>query len=260
MLFLIATPIGNLADITFRAVETLKSVDYILCEDTRRSSILLKSYAIKKPLKSFHKFNEKKWEDTVVSDLKKGNNIALISDAGTPVISDPGQRLVARCHAERLSVTSLPGPSAPIVALSLAGFETDCFQFIGFLSKKAGELKKQLLSALFYPGITVCFESPSRVKKTLELINSLGPAHPIVIARELTKIHEECLRGVAKDFLNKEIRGEVVLIIEGKENVPFDLSPKEHVLWLQKTFDLDKQDAIKIAASLRGVSKKQIYF
>ncbi|MBS0629782.1 MAG: 16S rRNA (cytidine(1402)-2'-O)-methyltransferase [Verrucomicrobia bacterium] len=259
MLFLVATPIGNLSDITYRAVETLKSVDYILCEDTRKSGILLKQYGIEKPLKSFHKFSEKKLEEWVLSDLGEGKQIALISDAGTPGISDPGQRLIERCIEQKLPFTSLPGPSAPIVALSLSGFKMDRFQFSGFLSKKASERKTALIDALFYPGVSIFFESPERVHKTLEEIAQLGPDHQVAVVREMTKIYEECLKGKAIELLNAQIRGEVVLLIEGHAKIHYTQSPAEHVRELQEQFDLSKQEAIKLAAELRGVPKKELY-
>ena len=178
MLYLVSTPIGNLSDITHRAIETLKSVDYILCEDTRRSSILLKAHGITTHLKSFHKFSEKREEERVVENLKSGKSIALISDAGTPGIADPGQRLVARCRKEGISVTSLPGPSAPIVALTLSGFSMERFQFLGFLPKKTSERKQLLNSMLFYSGVSIFFESPKRIQATLKEIDTL---HHILI-------------------------------------------------------------------------------
>ncbi len=259
MLYLIATPIGNLSDITFRAVETLKSVDYILCEDTRKSAFLLKHYGIEKPLKSFHKFNEKKLEELVVADLREGKKIGLISDAGTPGISDPGQQLIEQCRKHNLPFTSLPGPSAPIVALSLSGFNMDRFQFLGFLSKKASERKASLIDALFYPGVTIFFESPERIHKTLGEIAQLGSEHQVAVVREMTKIYEECLKGKAEELLHANIRGEVVLIIEGHAKINYTQSPAEHVHELQEQFDLSKQEAIKLAAELRGVPKKAVY-
>ncbi len=259
MLYLVATPIGNLADITLRALETLKNVDLILCEDTRQSGILLKKYGIETPMKSFHKFSEKKLEDAIVRDLQAGKKIALISDAGTPGINDPGQKLVERCQREDLKVTSLPGPSAPILALTLAGFVFERFQFVGFLPKKAGERKKVLLDAFFYPGVTVCFESPRRIHKTLEEIAKWGPEQEVAVVREMTKVYEEIMRGKAKRFLASEIRGEVVLVIEGHKKWEVTMPPKEHVSQLQKEYDLTKQEAIKLSAQLRGVSKKKMY-
>ena len=218
MLHLVATPIGNLADITFRAVETLKNVDLILCEDTRTSGILLKKYDIKTPKKSFHLFNEKKMEGSIIQDLKSGKEIALISDAGTPGISDPGQRLIQRCHKEEIAVTSLPGACSPIVALTLTGFEMERFQFLGFLPKRPSKRKKALAEALAYPGATIFFESPHRIKKTLGEIAEMSPDCEIAVVREITKMYEECLLGKASDLLEKEIRGEITLIVNNCQN------------------------------------------
>lgn len=259
MLYLIATPIGNLQDISFRAVETLKQVDLILCEDTRKSGILLKKYGIATPAKSFHKFSEKKFEDGVIQQLKGGKHIALISDAGTPGINDPGQQLVDRCRQEGLQVTSLPGPSSPILALSLSGLSFDRFQFIGFLPKKDNERKLALIDAFFYPGVTVCFESPHRILQTLQDIDRLGPKQELALVREMTKVHEECLRGKAKDLLQKEILGEIVLVIEGNLALSSKIRAKEHVEMLEKEYGLQRQEAIKLAATLRGESKKELY-
>lgn len=258
-IYLIATPIGNLQDITFRAIDTLKQVDFILCEDTRKSKVLLKKYEIDTPLKSYHKFTEKRRQESIIESLHSGKKIALISDAGTPGINDPGQRLVARCHKEKLPVTSVPGPSALITALSLSGFSFERFQFIGFLPKKGAEKKFALIDAFFYPGLTICFESPNRIRQTLELISQIGPDQEIAVVREMTKIHEECLRGKADQLLKKEILGEITIIISGNLKLSSKLDPKEHVEKLQKKYGLQKQEAIKLAAELRGESKKELY-
>jgi 16S rRNA (cytidine1402-2'-O)-methyltransferase len=148
MLYLVATPLGNLKDITLRAIETLKTCDYILCEDTRHSRFLLDEYQIDKPLKSFHQFNEKEMEDKVIADIKNGKEIGLISDAGTPGICDPGEALVQRCYAENLPFTAIPGPSAWVMALALCPFNKDHVQFVGFLPKKEEERKRILASTL----------------------------------------------------------------------------------------------------------------
>ncbi len=259
MLYLVPTPIGNLLDITYRAVETLKSVDLILCEDTRRSSILLQAHGITTHLKSFHKFSERQQEDQIISSLQGGKSIALISDAGTPGVADPGQRLVSRARLEGISVTSLPGASAPLVALSLSGFSMDQFQFVGFLPKKVSERKETLISMLFYPGVTIFFESPNRIQSTLKEIDALGPKHQLAIVREMTKVHEECSQGTAATLLGKEFRGEITVVLEGKQEANYSLSPKEHVEALQEEFGLSKQEAMKLVASLRGISKKTVY-
>ncbi|HRD55161.1 MAG TPA: 16S rRNA (cytidine(1402)-2'-O)-methyltransferase [Parachlamydiaceae bacterium] len=267
MLYLVATPIGNLGDMTFRAVEVLKNVDYILCEDTRHSLFLLKHYDIQKPLKSFHKFNESSKEDFLIEDLKNGKTVALISDAGTPAISDPGERLVKRCHDEEIKVIPIPGASAVITAICASGLNTNHFQFCGFLPKKTKEVKAFLQEILNNTSTAICYESPKRLLNILKEIDILAPERNLTVARELTKKFEEIKRATASQLLqyweNCEIKGEIVLLIEGKKpskETDFDtLSPKEHVQMLQETYNLTKNEAIKMAASLRGVPKRTIY-
>ncbi len=267
MLYLVATPIGNLSDITYRAVEILKSCDYILCEDTRHSLHLLQHYSIQKPLKSFHKFSEASKEDEVITDLKNGRIIALISDAGTPGISDPGTRLVQRCVQEGVTVQSIPGACAAITALSASGLDTDIFQFIGFLPKKKQELRSLLQEIGAYKGTTVCYESPNRLEEVLKTIDELFPDKNLVVARELTKKFEEIQRGNASALLkyweDKDIKGEIVLLIAGQTltDTPDweSLSPEDHVNFLESTYKLSRNEAIKMAASLRGVPKRDIY-
>jgi 16S rRNA (cytidine1402-2'-O)-methyltransferase len=266
LLYLVSTPIGNLSDITFRAIDTLKSCDYILCEDTRHSIRLLQHYEIQKPLKSFHKFSEASKEDEIIEDLKAGKIISLISDAGTPGISDPGTRLVQRCVKEEIPVQAIPGPCAAIAALSSSGLDTDVFQFIGFLPKKKQELRSALQEIGPYKGTTICYESPNRLKEVLETILELFPQKEIVIARELTKKFEEIVRGTAAELLDwadKEIKGEIVLLISGQKDIPLpdwqNLSPEDHVRFLEETYKLSKNEAIKMAATLRGVPKRDIY-
>jgi 16S rRNA (cytidine1402-2'-O)-methyltransferase len=267
MLYVVATPIGNLSDITFRAVETLKSCDYILCEDTRHSSMLLHHYAIKKLLKSFHKFNEAARQEEIIADLKKGLSICLISDAGTPGISDPGEKLIHMCLERGITVTAIPGPSAIITALCSSGLNTSRFQFMGFLPRKAGELKRCLKDALAYPGTTICYESPNRLLDALEQVKELDPIRTLVVARELTKKFEEVKRGNAEDLTaywkNNLVRGEIVLMIsETKEVLSHDwesLTPLQHVELSMQTYRMTRQEAILHVAKLRGVSKRDIY-
>lgn len=268
MLYLVATPIGNLKDITLRALEILKECDYILCEDTRYTAILLKHFEIKKPLESFHKFNEKLKENKIILDLKNGLTVALVSDAGTPGISDPGAKLVQACIQEEIQVTSIPGPCAAVVALSCSGLASDRFQFFGFLPRKAGELKTVLQEILTYPSTTVCYESPHRLLKVLEAIHQLAPERRLVVARELTKKHEELNRGTALEQINhfqsNVLKGEIVLLISGKTDSKQEadwsqLSPEEHVSLLEKEYKLSRQEAIKMAAKIRGVPKREIY-
>ena len=267
MLYLVATPIGNLGDITFRAIETLKSCDYILCEDTRHSSGLLSHYSIHKPLKSYHKFNEAKSVGPVIEDLEAGKQIALISDAGTPGISDPGSLLVQQCIQHEVPVVSIPGPCAAIAALSCSGFNTETFQFIGFLPKKNNELKSSLSTVLTYPGTTICYESPERLMDTLALLHSLAPERPLAVARELTKKFEEIRRGKAFELIEywktHPLKGEIVLLVSGETKNPaadwLDLSPEEHVHYLETAFHLPRKEAIKLAAEQRSVPKRQLY-
>jgi 16S rRNA (cytidine1402-2'-O)-methyltransferase len=221
MLFLISTPIGNLKDITFRALETLQACDYVLCEDTRRTRILLDHYMLKIPLKSFHLFNEATKEKQVIQDLKNGMQIGLVSDAGTPGISDPGQRLVRHCRQEEIPVVPIPGPCAVLAALAASGLETSRFQFFGFLPRKKGKLSKVLNEILGYEGTTVCYESPFRLGETLKLLASLNPERECIVARELTKKFETFTRGSAQTlayFFSKDRpKGEIVLLIAGIE-------------------------------------------
>jgi 16S rRNA (cytidine1402-2'-O)-methyltransferase len=219
MLFLIATPIGNLKDISLRALETLQACDYLLCEDTRHTRILLTHYQLKIPLKSFHLFNEASKEEQVIEDLKNGKKVGLVSDAGTPGISDPGERLVKRCRAEEISVIPIPGPSAAIAALSASGLETGRFQFFGFLPKKKGKLTRLLEEILTYEGTTVCYESPYRLVGTLKILTQLHPERECVVAREITKKFETYRKGSAHTLLEYFSRtppkGEIVLLISG---------------------------------------------
>ena len=224
VLYIVSTPIGNLQDITFRAIETLKTCDYILAEDTRQSIKILNHYAIEKRLVSFHEFNEVLKEDTVIQDLLDGKTIALVSDAGTPLIADPGQKLVKRCIKEGIKVENMPGPCAVICALSVSGLETIPFQFIGFPPRKKGELTTFLKKILDYPGTSIAYESPERIAKTIGSIAALDGTRELVIARELTKKFETLYRGSATSlhpiFSEMRVRGEIVLLISGKKETP----------------------------------------
>lgn len=268
VLYLVATPIGNLSDITYRAIETLKTCDYVLCEDTRHSLTLLRHYEIQKPLKSFHKFNEASREDDIVQDLKQGQRIALISDAGTPGISDPGTKLVQRCVQEDILVTAIPGPCAAVTALSCSGLDTDRFQFYGFLPRKSGELRRTFQEILQYLGTTICYESANRLIETLQNLQELAPNRKVVIARELTKKFEEIRRGTSLELIayftaSDTLKGEIVLLIAGEsEKLVGDwekLTPEEHVTLLQETYNLSRNEAIKMAAETRGMRKRDIY-
>lgn len=264
MLYLVATPIGNLGDITQRGLEVLKNCDYILAEDTRHSKILLNHYEIATPLKSFHQFNEAKREEAIIEDLREGKEVALISDAGTPGIQDPGERLVKRCHEEGLFVTSVGGPSAFLLALIQSGLSTERFQFIGFLPRKEGQLKKALEEALHYPGTSIAYESPNRIVKVLTLLHKMAPGHTIVIFRELSKRYEERLAGSAKwllDHFEKHTpKGEFVLLFEQNSapNVGVGQYEERMRYWVDER-GLSKKEALKELAKEADRPKREIY-
>lgn len=265
VLYLVSTPLGNLKDITLRALEVLKEADLILCEDTRHSKVLLDHYDIKKPLKSYHKFNETAELEKILDLLKQGAKIALITDAGTPCIQDPGALLVSACHQHKVPMTALPGPSALTMALSLCGEIEGPFQFVGFFPKKQQTLKQALLSALEYEGHTCAYVSPHELLDVLEMLSSLEPNRDLFLTKELTKIHETMYVDTAQNLLGllKEIsiKGEFVLIIKkGQQINPYiNLSPADHVEYLETTFNLSKKEALKLAAQQRGVSKRDLY-
>ncbi len=268
MLYLVATPIGNLKDLTFRAIEILNACDLILCEDTRHSLGLLKHYDISKPLRSYHQFNEAASLDKILTELKQGKVLALISDAGTPGVSDPGERLVKACIEAEIPVIPIPGPCAAIAALSCSGLPTHLFQFVGFLPRQKGELRSLLREHLEYKGTTICYEAPHRLHTFLQTLGEMAPHRMLVIARELTKKFEEWKRGTAAELLTHwaephSIKGEIVLLIapsteKGPSNWE-DWSPQEHVDWVQKTFSISLKDAIKIVAEIRLVPKRILY-
>jgi 16S rRNA (cytidine1402-2'-O)-methyltransferase len=218
-LYVVATPIGNLEDITLRAIETLKNVDFIICEDTRVTKFLLNHFGIDKPLIVANAFNESKSIEKIIDKIKSGENAALVSDAGTPSISDPGTRIVNAAIKNEIEIVGIPGANAAILALSISGLPTDAFVFEGFLPQKKGRQKKlQQLSE--EERTIVLYESTYRIKKLLEEINQYMPSRKIVVARELTKKFEETWRGSANEILNdienKNIKGEFVVLIAPK--------------------------------------------
>jgi 16S rRNA (cytidine1402-2'-O)-methyltransferase len=223
MLYVVPTPLGNLEDITLRALRVLKSVEYILCEDTRVSRKLLNHYEIATPLKAYHAHNEHKITDHIIEDLKSAKEIALISDAGTPGISDPGYLLVNACHDHEIPVSCLPGATAIIPALVMSGLPLHAFEFAGFLPQKKGR-KTAWLSLCENLNTTVLYESPHRLIKWLEEANAYcGPERIVCVVREISKIHEEVKRGNVADVLQYYISnpdkcvGEIVIMLSGKK-------------------------------------------
>ena len=217
-LYIVSTPIGNLKDATYRSLELLSDVDLIAAEDTRRTGVLLKHYEIKTPLTSFNSYNQAKKSNRLIARLKEGHDLALVSDAGTPGVSDPLYHLVRAALAERVPMVSLPGPSAVLVALTVSGLQINRFVFEGFLPRKKG--RKKLIEELVQEKRTiVLFESPHRIAKTLnELYQAMGD-RKAVLARELTKIHEEVIRGTLEDLAvvaeEQKLKGEITLVISG---------------------------------------------
>lgn len=272
-IYLVATPIGNLSDISIRAVDTLKNVDIIACEDTRNTIKLLNHFEIKAPLTSYHEYNKIDKAYELCEKVKTGKNIAFVSDAGMPAISDPGYELVDIAYKQGLNVTVIPGASAVVSALAISGISSRRFSFEGFLPSDKNE-KKEILTELSQESRTIIlYEAPHRLLKTLkELFECLGD-RKISIVRELTKLHEEVIRGnlgkIIADYESCDIavRGEYVLVIEGKSLLEKrserqksfeEISIKEH-------FDkyilmgLDKKEAMKAVAKDRGIQKREVY-
>jgi 16S rRNA (cytidine1402-2'-O)-methyltransferase len=217
MLYVVATPIGNLGDITLRALELLKSVDLVAAEDTRRSGMLMKHFGIKKPFISYHEHNEAKRTVELVERLAAGENVALITDAGTPGLSDPGLRLIRECIQRKLSFTIIPGPSSILTALVGSGFSTERFSFRGFLPVKTGRRERELRAAAESDETIIFFESPYRLTKTLAACIDVMPDRQLCIARELTKKFEEFRPGTARElFAHYQAhppKGEIVIVI-----------------------------------------------
>ena len=223
-LYLVSTPIGNLEDITLRALRTLKECDVVAAEDTRRTGLLLKHFQIAKPLLiSYFRFNEAKRSEEIIARLRGGQTVALVTDAGSPGISDPGERVVKAALAAGFRVEAVPGPCALVAALTASGLPTDEFHFIGFLPHKSGQRRKQLQGLKAVAGTLVLYESPYRLEKLLGELGDLFPARPVVLARELTKKFEEFLRGTPAQLLaavrQRPLKGEFVVLVGGQDAI-----------------------------------------
>ena len=270
-LYLCATPIGNLEDITYRVLRTLKEVDLIAAEDTRNSIKLLNHFDIHTPMTSYHEYNKIEKAEILIRKMQEGTNIALITDAGTPGISDPGEDLVRMCYEAGIEVTSLPGPAACITALTLSGLPTRRFAFEAFLPSDKKERQAVLSELVNETRTIILYEAPHRLLKTLnELLEVLGNRR-MTLCRELTKKHETAfastIEGILKFYESQEPKGECVLVIEGKSRAELvqeerarfeEMTIEEHMdIYLKQ--GMDKKEAMKAVAKDRGVSKRDIY-
>ena len=268
-LYLVGTPIGNLEDITLRALRVLKEVDLVACEDTRHTVQLLDHYGIEKLTVSYHEHNELTRAAELIVRLEQGENIAMVSDAGMPGVSDPGYRLIALAVRHHIKVVPIPGASAFLSALVASGLATDSFRFSGFLPSKQGARRTVLEAIRNSPRTQIFYEAPHRIVETLQdVAELLGPGRHVVVAREVTKLHEEFLRGHAEDVLatlqkRGDVKGEITLLI-GKADgvVTAPATPKnigQRVRELMKADTLDEKAALKQAAKEFGVSKSEAY-
>ncbi len=270
-LYVVGTPIGNLNDITFRALEVLKSVDYIACEDTRQSLKLLNHYEIKKKLVAYHKFNENTKSDPIIDDLKNNMDIAIITDAGTPCISDPGYILIRKAHENNINVIAVPGASAVVSSLSVSGLDTRQFVFIGFLPKENSKIKEELDKMQNSQINTfVLYESPKRLVKLVGKLVEYFPDSKIYIASDLTKLHERGFYGnileVYNQIQNDENieKGEYAIVLEKKDNnenidVDSNMSVESKLVDLMIKKNITLKDAIAELSTIEKIGKKEIY-
>jgi 16S rRNA (cytidine1402-2'-O)-methyltransferase len=262
-LYLVATPIGNLEDLTLRALRVLREADLIACEDTRQTGKLLAHFGVDKPMVSYHEHNEAGRTPELVAKLEAGANIALVSDAGTPLVSDPGYRLVAAAIGAGIPVVPIPGASAVLGALAAAGLPTDAFRFGGFLPAKTGQRKKALERLRDENCTMIFYEAPHRILDALSDVSAVYGERPVVVARELTKLHEEFLRGTAEEVRTRlaarpSVKGEITLLIGKGAPVPADTPVDEAVRELEQK-GVPRMDAIKQVARERGLSKRDVY-
>ena len=259
MLYFVATPIGNLKDVSFRAIETLKAVDIIACEDTRHSQVFLNRYDIKKPLISYHKFNEKECAVDKISRLKDGKNIAVISDAGTPIISDPGGVLIQSLIEENLDWTVIPGACAFAPPMILSGIDCSRFCFIGFLPEKFKDMEKLLENYVAVTEPLIFYVAPHDVDDVIKNLNEILDDRKAVAVREITKIYEQRIPFNLKDGYLGERRGEFVLVVEGANaQSTKDVDPVKQVEDYMK-LGLSKMDAIKKTAKELNMKKNDLY-
>lgn len=264
LLYVVSTPIGNLEDITYRAVRILKEADWIACEDTRTTRRLLNHYSIATHAVSYHEHNENERAAELIARLEHGEKGALVSDAGTPLLSDPGYRLVRAAVYAAIRVEAVPGPSALLAGLVLSGLPTDQFHFAGFLPPKPGARTRLLESLRDEPATLIFYEAPHRIVESLEDIDAVLGAREVVVARELTKLHEEVLRGNARDIRAElesrdAIRGEFVILIAKASEPVHDDRPAEEAVEALVHAGVNRMDAMKAVARQRGLSKRDVY-
>jgi 16S rRNA (cytidine1402-2'-O)-methyltransferase len=263
-LYLVATPIGNLEDITYRAVRILSEADLIACEDTRQTRKLLDRYGISKPTVSYHEHNEMERAAELVERIRDGASLALVTDAGMPLVSDPGYRLVRAAVEAGIPVIPIPGPSAALTALAASGLPTDAFHFAGFLPSKPFQRAKLLESLAEEHATLIFYEAPHRLIEALESIEEVLGARPVVVARELTKMHEEFLRGTAAEIraemqARDSVKGEITILIGKATAPPPDDRPLDQAVEELVSGGVPRMDAIKQVARRRGLSKRQVY-
>ncbi len=266
-LYIVATPIGNLADMSPRAVQTLREAAWIACEDTRQTRKLLEHFGIPARTVSYHEHNEAERSEELLRRLEDGDSVALVSDAGTPLISDPGYRLVKKAAGRGIAVVPVPGPTAAMAALSASGLETDRFYFGGFLPRKSGERRRTLEALKGLDATLVFYEAPHRLLESLRDVEAVMGSRPVVVAREVTKVHEEFLRGTAAQVCTElerrgAVRGEVTLLI-GRTGEPAEASFTEGELRSEverlEREGLARMDAIKQVARRRRLAKRDVY-
>ena len=267
MLYLVATPIGNLADLSPRAQKVLSEVDFIAAEDTRNSGMLLSRFGISKPLVSYYEHNKKQRGEEIAARLENGESCALVTDAGTPAISDPGEDLVALCAQRGIPVTSIPGACAAVTALSVSGLPTGKFVFEGFLTTMKSEKRRRLEALACEERTIILYEAPHKLRGTLEDLLAYWGDRRIALCREITKLNEEIIRttvaGAVRLYEEAEPRGEYVLIVEGAQNSgtarsEYPEDPVQHVQALMEG-GMERMDAIKAAAKARGMAKGEFY-
>lgn len=271
VLYVVATPIGNLEDITLRALRVLREADLIACEDTRHTRKLLDHYSIARPVLSYHEHNEQERARALVEKLEQGLTIAQVSDAGMPSIADPGYRVIKLAIERGIPVRPVPGPSAVITALAGSGLPTDSFEFLGFLPARSGQRRTALERLRSTTASVVLYEAPHRIREMLsDIVQVLGPERPVVIARELTKVHEEFLRGTAGELRerigDRELKGEITLLI-GRGEASSGLSPaadsaadlNQRLQQIMREQGVDEKSALKTLARELGQSRSEVY-